>query len=441
MVAKTGRRTQSWASVCMGYRDLYRRAVEQLALVAGGHGLVAGESGDDADLVALDVAGDDHAQVRGAVVDGEDLVGIGGLVADRRRCAARRRRSRRRAAGRARWRTCRAAVPPWDCRTRFQDEDARVGVHRRIDGGDLAGEIAIRDRRRRAPPRSCRLCRGAACCSGVCSCSFMVPMRTMVAILLVSATYSPAATGRAVMKPSKGARMVVSASAFSACASCARTPSSEACEVLHGAAALARGVERGFVLLAGGVGLRVGGLLLRCAPFRRRCARRRRRPPGSRSAWHRRRPGGPGLGRFVGGAGGGHLRQRGSDRTFAWPLKPMRDCDWRTRGGGLIERGARLVEAELGIAMIELADHLALLDEIADVDRRGDDAAGHQRRDVAGFIGDEGAGLLEGGRNGAGDGLRGGDGDGLRRQRDRRPRPRVCRHSRPEGEMRWEVRG
>ena len=33
----------------------------------------------------------------------------------------------------------------------FQDEDARVGVHRGIDGGDVAGEIAVRDRRRRAP--------------------------------------------------------------------------------------------------------------------------------------------------------------------------------------------------------------------------------------------------------------------------------------------------
>ena len=34
-------------------------------------------------------------------------------------------------------------------------------------------------------------------CSGVCNWSFMVPMRTMVAILSVSATCSPAATGRA----------------------------------------------------------------------------------------------------------------------------------------------------------------------------------------------------------------------------------------------------
>ena len=56
-------------------------------------------------------------------------------------------------------------------------------------------------------------------------------MRTMVAILFVSATYSPAATGRAVMYPSNGARIVVSANAFSACASCAFTLSSDACEV------------------------------------------------------------------------------------------------------------------------------------------------------------------------------------------------------------------
>ena len=85
----------------------------------------------------------------------------------------------------------------------------------------------------------------------------------------------------------------------------------------------------------------------------------------------------------------------------------MRDCDWRTRGGGLIQRGAGLIEAELRIAVIQFADDLALFDEIADVDRRGDDAPGDQRRDVAGFVGDEGAGLLEGGRDGAGDCLRG----------------------------------
>ena len=42
-------------------------------------------------------------------------------------------------------------------------------------------------------------------CSGVCNCNFMVPMRTTVAILSVSATCSPAATGRAEIYPSNGA--------------------------------------------------------------------------------------------------------------------------------------------------------------------------------------------------------------------------------------------
>ncbi len=83
-------------------------------------------------------------------------------------------------------------------------------------------------------------------------------------------------------------------------------------------------------------------------------------------------------------------------------------------GGGLIQRGAGLIEAELRIAMIEFADHLALFDEIAKIHRRGDDASGNQRRDVAGFVGDEAAGLLESGGNGAGNGLRGAHGHGLR---------------------------
>src|ERR1035441_2562334 len=91
MVAKTGRRTQSWASVCMGYRAwvtlsgllcLNCGAVEQRVVGAGGDGLIAAKPVDDADLVALDFARDDDAEVGGIVVDGEDLVGIGGFVAD-----------------------------------------------------------------------------------------------------------------------------------------------------------------------------------------------------------------------------------------------------------------------------------------------------------------------------------------------------------------------
>src|ERR1017187_7459108 len=91
MVAKTGRRTQSWASVCMGYLAwvtlsgllcLNCGAVEERVVGAGGDGLIAGKPVDDADLVALDFARDDDAEVGGIVVDGEDLVGIGGFVAD-----------------------------------------------------------------------------------------------------------------------------------------------------------------------------------------------------------------------------------------------------------------------------------------------------------------------------------------------------------------------
>src|SRR5450759_3368358 len=68
----------------------------------------------------------------------------------------------------------------------------------------------------------------------------MVPMRTMVAILLANATYWPAATGRAVMNPSKGARMVVSARPFSACASCDVTPEQRAARGKIGMTVLAR---------------------------------------------------------------------------------------------------------------------------------------------------------------------------------------------------------
>src|ERR1035441_7184283 len=68
---------------CMhGLPCLHPSAVEELVQGACGHGLVAGESVDDADLAAIDFADDDHAEAGGVVVDGEDLVGIGGLVAD-----------------------------------------------------------------------------------------------------------------------------------------------------------------------------------------------------------------------------------------------------------------------------------------------------------------------------------------------------------------------
>ena len=120
----------------MGYRAstagcLYRGAVEELALVAGGHGLVAGEPVDDADLVALHVAGDDHAEVRDVVVDGEDLVGVGGLVADH---GVARHEDGAFAAGQQDARGGEHAGAQFGLgivEPGFQDEDARVGVHRR----------------------------------------------------------------------------------------------------------------------------------------------------------------------------------------------------------------------------------------------------------------------------------------------------------------------
>src|ERR1019366_6297466 len=208
----------------------------------------------------------------------------------------------------------------------------------------------------------------AARCSGVCKSSFMVPMRMMVAILLESATYWPTATGRAVMKPSKGARMVVSARAFSDCASWDLTPASEACE-------------------------------FSTAP-------QLWRAPLSVASYCWRA--GQCLGGFQGGAGGDGFRHEGRiERALA------AETDARLglphAGGRLIQGGAGLIEVELRVAVVEFADDLALFDEIADVNGRRKHAPGHQRRDVTGFIGDEGAGLLEGGRDGTGDGLRRGN--------------------------------
>ena len=54
----------------------------------------------------------------------------------------------------------------------------------------------------------------------------------------------------------------------------------------------------------------------------------------------------------------------------------MRDCAWRTAAVAWSKLRARLVEFQLRVAMIQFADHLALLHEVAHVDRRRD----HQPR-------------------------------------------------------------
>ena len=79
--------------------------------------------------------------------------------------------------------------------------------------------------------------------------------------------------------------------------------------VLHGAPALARAIERGFVLLAGGIGLRLGGLLLRA----RLLEGAARDVAGGDQVFVALGVGGGlpghGLGGFEGGARGGHFRQ------------------------------------------------------------------------------------------------------------------------------------
>ncbi len=65
----------------------------------------------------------------------------------------------------------------------------------------------------------------------------------------------------------------------------------------------------------------------------------------------------------------------------------MRDSAWRSAEVGFVQLRLRLLQPQLGVAMIEFADHLPLFDEIAHVHRRGEHAPGHQRRDVGGLVG------------------------------------------------------
>ena len=159
-----------------------------------------GECREDRGSVAVGVARGHDAQAGFAVLDDEDLIGICGLVADRPPLRERRRActppgSSTRAV---------ANMPGLSAVSRLSKRASRMktrefGIDRWIDGADAALKIAARvsrdagdDRHRRDAPA-----RRAARVSAVAASA--LPMRTIVAILLVSATYSPAATGRAVM--------------------------------------------------------------------------------------------------------------------------------------------------------------------------------------------------------------------------------------------------
>ena len=279
-----------------------------------------------------------------------------------------------------------------------------------------------------------RFAPAAARCSGVCSCSFRVPIRTMVAILLVSATYSPAATGRAVMKPSKGARMVVSASAFSACASWAREPSSDGLRVLDAAPALPRRVERRFVLLARGVGLRLGGLLLGAGLF----VGAARDVAGGHQV------------RVALGVGGGHaspapgpirswparprLPAPGSGSNVPLPSQPMRDCACRSAAVACASCAfawssrswaSRWSSSQITCPCWTKSPTFTGVDDHASRD---------QRSDVGLFVGGESAGRVETGRHDFGHRLRRGHRDALRSLHRGRRRSPTAWNSRRAGE-------
>ena len=183
-------------------------------------------------------------------------------------------------------------------------------------------------------------------------------------------------------------------------------PSSDGLGILHGAPALARAVERGFVLLAGGIGLRLGGLLLGARAFEGGA----RDVAGGHQVLVALGVGGGLAGLclrgFQGGAGGDRFRHQGGiERALA------AEADARLglahAGGGLVQRGAWPGRGGAGRRGDRVRRSTCpCLTKSPTLTGVAMHAPGNQRRDVAGFVGDEGAGLLEGGRDGAGDGLR-----------------------------------
>src|SRR5579872_309907 len=117
-------------------------AIEEFALMAGGDRLGSGKAAGDADLVAADVAGDDHAEVGGSVFDDEDLEGVGSLVAD---YGVARYEDGVFAAGQQHLgggEHAGAQVAVRILKARLQNEDTGTGIDGRVERGDLSGEVA-----------------------------------------------------------------------------------------------------------------------------------------------------------------------------------------------------------------------------------------------------------------------------------------------------------
>ena len=154
---------------------------------------------------------------------------------------------------------------------------------------------------------------------------------------------------------------------------------------------LPRRVERGLILLARGVGLGLRGVGLR-AEFvvgaLRNVAGLEQIRVALGVGFGQARLGGRGIGIGFRGEHFGH--------AVGVELPALDQTDARLRlaqsGFGLLLVSLRLVEPQLRVAIFQTRDHLPLLDEIADIDRRLDHFAAGFRRDIRSLFCHEAAG-------------------------------------------------
>ncbi len=168
-------------------------------------------------------------------------------------------------------------------------------------------------------------------------------------------------------------------------------PESEACAETVPWIVLPSGVERRLILLLRGLGLSLRGIGLR-AEFVVGALRNVAGLEQIRVAL------GVGFGQARLGSGGIGIGFRGEHLGHAVgiELPALDQTNARLRlaqsGLGLLLVGFGLVEPQLGVAIFQPCDHLPLLDEIADIDRRIDHFAAGFRRHIGSLFRDVAAG-------------------------------------------------